>query len=717
MKITIGFLSVLCFPFVATAQVDEEEYHATETLDEIIIDTTVNRVDLKSTEMSVNQMTAEEIKKIPVVLGETDVLKTLLLLPGVTNAGEGASGFNVRGGGSDQNLILLDQAIVYGSSHLYGFFSVFNNDVVKNLKLYKGGIPATYGSRASSVLEINQRNGDFQNFKSTGGIGLLTSRLAIEGPIIKDKMSFIAAGRGSYAHLFLKLTDLKSTAFFYDFNAKWSYIVRPNNEWHASLYFGRDVFRFNKLFDNDFGNTVISLHQKHKLHSDITGKAYLNFTDYQYNLKLPFVGFDWSSGIKTYDVKYLLQHYFSPEITLKYGVQSQFYRFNPGHFRPLKNDSSFNEFQIAPKYAWENAYFIDANHEINNKLTFSYGMRHSFFHQLGYETINLYQDHQPVLYNHDLNYYEKAKPIGTKHYQSGETIASFHNFEPRFAVSYLTGEDHSVKASYSKTTQYIHLISNTAAATPLDIWTPSGKYIQPQIVHQYAAGFFQNFADDTYSLEIESYFKHGKNRLDYIDGAELIGNPAIEQVLLHGKTKSYGIEFLFRKNKGDFTGWVAYTWAKSLQQTAGRTPQEMGINHGKWYRTPHDRTHDLTVVAMYQISPKWHIGGNFTLQSGRPVTYPVGKYQFMDMTINDYNHRNNYSLPSFHHLDLSFTYTPHNPNKKWQREWVFSVYNVYNRKNAASINFRQNENNMQQTEAVKLSVFGIVPSVSYNFKF
>lgn len=718
MKHTLNLLFAFFLPWLTIAQVEESnELDNTETLNEIIIDTTVKRTDLKSTEMSVNELSSEEIKKVPVVLGETDVLKTLLLLPGVANAGEGASGLNVRGGGSDQNLILLDQATVYSSSHLYGFFSVFNNDVVKNIKLYKGGIPAVFGSRASSVLEINQRTGDFQKYKTMGGIGLLTSRFALEGPIIKDKMSFLIAGRGSYAHLFLKFTDLKSTAFFYDFNAKWSYIPRPNNEWYVSAYLGRDVFQFNQFFDNDFGNKVLSIQQKHKLHNDLTGRAYLNFTDFQYNLALPFVGFQWNSGIKTYEAKYQLQHRILPELTLRYGIQTQYYHFNPGHLSPLNSNSPINEFHIAPKHAWENAWYIDANQDITNKLTISYGLRQSFFHQVGNESIFLYTDNQAVKYNPDVHFYEKATPIGTKKYKRGETIAFFNNLEPRLAISFLTGENHSVKASYNKVAQYIHLISNTAAATPLDIWTPSGKYIKPQIIHQYALGFFQNIAEDTYSLEIESYFKKGKNRLDYIDGAELVGNPAIEQVLLSGKTKAYGIEFLLRKNKGKLTGWIAYTWGKSLQKTIGRTAYETGINQGQWYRTSHDRTHDLTIVAMYQINPKWQIGTNFTLQSGRPTTYPVGKYELLNQVINDYNYRNNYSLPSFHHWDLSLTYSPQKSTKKWQGEWVFSIYNLYNRKNAAAINFRQNEYDSKQTEAVKMSVFGIVPSITYNFKF
>ena len=689
-----------------------------EYLDEIVIIADGKKLDVRKPQMSVNTLTAAEIKKLPVVLGETDILKSILLLPGVVNSGEGTSGFNVRGGGSDQNLLLLDQANVYSSSHLYGFFSIFNNDAVRNIKLYKGGIPARYGGRASSVLEIDQKVGSYENFSAYGGVGLLSSRLTVEGPIIKDKFSYLLSGRGSYAHLFLKLTDIKSTAYFYDLNAKLSYKFDDHNNLNVTSYFGRDIFKFNTSFNNDFGNTIISANYNHRFNEKIKGKLYMNYTDYLYNLTLGFVGFDWNSGIRNYDFKYQIDQNINDKLDLKYGIQAQHYKFNPGTIEPSTDDSQINFYKIPNKYAFEAAAFIEAEQELSDIFRVNYGVRYSQFYRLGKETINVYADNSPVFYNPQTDAYEKATPIGEKFYGNNQKISFYDNFEPRIALSVQTNEEQSLKFSFTKMAQYIHVISNTNAATPLDIWEPSGPYVKPQIVYQYAAGFFQNFKDNAYSLEVEAYYKDGKNRLDYIDGADLIGNRAIEQVLLNGKTRAYGVEFLFRKNYGKFNGWVAYTISKSEQKTVGRTPGEVGINHGNWDRTPYDRTHDLTIIGNYELTKKWSLSGSFTLQSGRPVTYPVAKYEFLDQTINDFDYRNNYSLPAFHHLDLSATYVPKpDSKKKWKSEWVFSIYNVYGRKNAASISFRENEDFREKTEAVKLSIFGIVPSVTYNFKF
>lgn len=687
-------------------------------LDEIIIYTDGKKLDVRKPQMSVNTLTAAEIKKLPVVLGETDILKSILLLPGVVNSGEGTSGFNVRGGGSDQNLLLLDQTNVFSSSHLYGFFSVFNNDAVRNIKLFKGGIPARYGGRASSVLEIDQKVGSFEKFSGYGGIGLLSSRLTLEGPIIKDKFSYLVSGRGSYAHLFLKLTDIKSTAYFYDLNAKLSYKFNDFNNLNLTTYFGRDIFKFNTAFSNNFGNTILSANYNHRLSEKIKGQLYTNYTDYVYNLTLGFVGFDWNSGIKNYDLKYQIEQNISDTFNLKYGIQAQYYSFNPGTIEPSTTDSQINYYKIPNKFAFEPSLYLEAEQELNKTIRVNYGVRYSQFYRLGKETINMYQNNEPVVYNNQLDAYEKANPIGEKFYGTNKKISFFDNWEPRVALSVQTQEEQSVKFSFSKMAQYIHVISNTNAATPLDIWEPSGPYIKPQIVYQYAVGFFQNFVDNAFSLEVETYYKDGKNRLDYIDGADLIGNRAIEQVLLSGKTRAYGLEILFRKNYGKFNGWIAYTISKSEQKTVGRGPEEAGINHGEWYRTPYDRTHDLTIIGNYELTQKWSLSGSFTLQSGRPVTYPVAKYDFLDQTINDFDYRNNYSLPTFHHLDISATYVP-NPKseKKWKSEWVFSIYNIYNRKNAASISFRENEDFREKTEAVKLSIFGIVPSVTYNFKF
>lgn len=689
-----------------------------EYLDEIVIYADGKKIDVRKPEMSVNTLTAAEIKKLPVVLGETDILKSILLLPGVVNSGEGTSGFNVRGGGSDQNLLLLDQTNVFSSSHLYGFFSVFNNDAVRNIKLYKGGIPARYGGRASSVLEIDQKVGSYENFSAYGGIGLLSSRLTVEGPIIKDKFSYLLSGRGSYAHLFLKLTDIKSTAYFYDLNAKLSYKFDDYNNLNLTSYFGRDIFKFNTAFNNNFGNTIVSANYNHRFNENIKGKLYANFTDYQYNLTLGFVGFDWNSGLTNYDFKYHIDQNISDKLDLKYGIQAQYYKFNPGTIEPISADSQVNYYKIPNKFAFEPSVFIEAEQELSSIFRVNYGVRYSQFYRLGKEEINNYANNNPVIYNPQTDAYEKATPISQTFYGTNKKISFFDNFEPRIALSVQTQEEQSLKFSFSKMSQYIHVISNTNAATPLDIWEPSGPYVKPQIVYQYAAGFFQNFKDNNYSLEIEAYYKDGKNRLDYIDGADLIGNKAIEQVLLNGKTRAYGVEFLFRKNYGKFNGWVAYTISKSEQKTIGKTPGEVGINHGEWYRTPYDRTHDLTIVGNYELNKKWSLSGSFILQSGRPVTYPVAKYEFLDQTINDFDERNNYSLPAFHHLDISATYVPKPDSKKrWKSEWVFSIYNIYGRKNAASISFRENEDFREKTEAVKLSIFGIVPSVTYNFKF
>ena len=684
------------------------------TLDEIVVDATATKAVIERPEMSVNKLTAAEVKQIPVVLGEPDVIKALLQLPGVTNSGEGASGFNVRGGGSDQNLILIDQAPLYNSSHLYGFFSAFNTDAIRDLKLYKGGIPARYGGRGSSVLDIQQRTGDYDSTKVSGGIGLLSSRILAEGPIAKGKTSFLLAGRASYAHLFLKFTDNESSAYFYDINAKVSHKINKNNTLQFTGYFGRDIFKFNDAFDNAYGNTLVNLQWNSNFNESLSSKMSLIYSDYVYALSLNFLDFSWKSGITNYNYKWDLDYTVNEDFTIKYGINSNYYVFSPGK-EEEKNESG-NLFEIQKKYAFENAVYAELEHSIWDKFKVNYGVRWSSFFRIGAETINIYANNEAVVFNEDTQTYAEGTAIDSKSYGKNQIIDDINNLEPRAAVSYILNEDTSFKASYNRMVQYIHLISNTSAATPLDIWAPSGNLIKPQKIDQYALGYFANFKNNAYSLEIETYYKTGKNRLDYIDGAELIGNENIEQVLLNGKTRAYGLEVLFRKNKGKFTGWVAYTLSRSEQQTKGRTPNEPGINYGDWYKTPHDRLHDLSIVGNYELNNKWSFNANFILQSGRPVTYPVGKYVIGDLVVPRYDKRNENNLPAFHHFDISATYKPKS-NKRFQREWVFGIYNLYNRKNAASITFRENEDFRGQTEAVKLSIFGIIPSVTYNFKF
>lgn len=702
-----------------TSDIQQKNYleGQTELLNELVIVQNSKKLDIKKPEMSVNKLSVQEIKKMPAVMGEVDVLKSILQLPGVTNAGEGASGFNVRGGSAGQNLVLLDDISIFSSSHLFGFFSVFNADVIKDIKLYKGGIPSRYGSRASSVLEVNQRNGDKTAFKATGGIGVISSRLSLEGPIVKDKLSFLLAGRASYAHLFLKLTDNDNAAYFYDLNTKISYTIDNKNELGLSGYFGRDVFNFKDALNNQFGNTAFNLNWDREFNDNINAKATISYTNYFYELMLDFVKFNWKSDIKSVNLKYDISHYINERFALKYGVSSIQHTFNPGELEPIGDDSFINYKKLQGKKALENGIYIEAEQQLLPKLTFNYGIRYSSFYRYGPEKIQTYQNNQTVDYNRELGIYTPGTSIGETNYKKGKSITTFHDWEPRISASYAIDSEQSIKASFTQMTQYLHLISNTAAPTPLDIWTPSGPYLQPEKVNQWAVGYFKNFKQGAYTLEAESYYKKGKNTVDYIDGADLIANDALETVLLTGESRSYGIELLLRKNTGKFNGWIAYTLSKSEQRTPGRNEFESGINNGSWYRTPYDKTHDLSIVANYELNEKWSFGAGFALQSGRPVSYPEGQFEYLEDRIPFFGDRNQYSLPFFHHLDISATYIPKKiKEKKWQGEWVFSIYNIYNRKNAASISFKESDV-IGQNEAVKLSIFGIIPSVSYNFKF
>lgn len=690
---------------------------STQNLEEIVITERKNIANIKKPEMSVNKLTIQEIKKMPAVMGETDILKSILQLPGVTNAGEGASGFNVRGGAADQNLILLDEALLYNSSHLFGFFSVFNSDAIKDLKLYKGGIPSRFGGRVSSVLDIYQKEGNSNEFHMNGGIGVISSRLLAEGPLEKGKGSFLVAGRSSYAHLFLKLTDNKNSAYFYDLNTKLSYKLNENNSLFLSGYFGRDVFDIGDQFNNVYGNAVLNLRWNHLYSEKLFSNLSMIYSDYYYGLKLDVAGLNWDSGIKNYNIKYDFKHYISDRYKMTYGLNAVYYDFNPGTVSPTGASSGINREQLDKKYALEPALYVDAEHEITDKLSINYGFRYSMFYRMGQQDMNIYANNEAVTFNPELQIYEKGKPIGTEHFGSGKTIASFDNLEPRLAVSYQLDDNQSIKASYNRMSQYIHLVSNTASPTPLDVWAPSDNFIKPQLLDQVALGYFRNFHNDDYTLETEIYYKKVKNRIDYIDGADLIANKAIEQVILNGRSRSYGLEVLLRKNSGKLNGWISYTLSHSEQQTPGRTALETGINNGKWYSTGYDKTHNLAVTASYKLTEKWSFGSTFALQSGQPVTYPNGQYEYGGVIVPSYGARNEDRLPAYHHLDVSATYIPKPDKKKgWQGEWVFSIYNLYNRMNSASMTFRQNEDT-GRNEAVRLSIFGFIPSVTYNFKF
>ncbi len=702
-------------------QMEEEA----EQLEEVVVTENVEKLDIRKPQMSVNTLSIETIKKIPTILGEVDVIKSILLLPGVSNAGEGASGFNVRGGAVDQNLILLDEAIIFNSSHLFGFFSVFNPDAIKDVKLFKGGIPARYGGRVSSVLEIFQKEGNSKELKVNGGIGAVASRLLVEGPIVKDKAAFLIGGRASYAHLFLPLFDIDNTAYFYDLNTKLNYKVNDANSLFLSGYFGRDVFGISDNFVNTYGNSVLNFRWNHLFSERLFSNLSLIYSDYYYGLKLDFVGFNWNSGIQNFNIKYDLKHYLNDKFQINYGINNVYYQFNPGKIEPSRPDSGILEEQLIQKYANEFAGYIDTEHTISDKLSLSYGLRFSYFNRMGQDEINVYANNQPVVFDPFSLTYQEAEPIGVTNPGRRGSLATFTNLEPRLSMAYIFNQNNSIKASYTRLAQYLHLLSNTSSPTPLDVWTPSGPFVKPQLLDQYALGYFRNINNGEFSFETEIFYKDIDNRIDYIDGANLIANNAIERVILNGEARAYGLEVLLRKNEGKFQGWLAYTLSKSEQRTPGRIPtfdngrsnRETGINLGQWYNTPYDRPHDISVFANFELNKKWSFNSNLVYQTGRPTNYPIGQFEFQGLVIPYFGLRNKERLPDYHRIDVAATLTPRkNGNRKLQTEWVFSIYNLYNRRNAASIDFRRNDDT-GVNEAIRTSIFGIVPAVTYNFKF
>ena len=682
-----------------------------ESLEEVIVTQNVEEIDIRKPIMSLNILSNQTIKQTPVLFGESDLLKTIQLLPGVSNAGEGTGGFNVRGGAGDQNLILFDEAIIYNSSHLFGLFSVFNSDAIKELKLYKGGIPSSYGGRLSSVLDVYQKDGNSKENKLSGGIGLISSRLLFEGPIQENKSSFLIAGRGSYGHLFLKLTDIENVAYFYDLNTKSNFKIDDKNTIFFSGYFGRDLFRLSNTFSNTYGNSTFNLRWNHLINSKTFSNTSLIYSDYYYGLTLDFIGFNWSSGIKNLNIKYDLKNYFLENIQFNYGLNSIYYEFNPGKIKPI-NNSGINYKDLNKKYALENSAYFDVLQKISSRISLRYGLRFNQFLRFKQNGLNTYLNQNPIVYDNVLGIYKSAEEIGQ--FDMNKTIIkSYGNIEPRINLAY-NFDNKSIKFSYNRLNQYIHLISNTSAPAPLDVWTPSGPYLKPQRLDQWAIGF-QSKIKNQFNFETELFYKKIKNRLDYIDGADLVANEAVERILLPGKSRVYGLEFLLKKNSRIHKYWIAYTLSKSQQKTEGRTILETGINNSDWYYTSHDKTHDISFVSNYKLSSKLTLNTNFIFQTGQPTNYPIGQYNFMDLNIPNYGPRNSKRLPNYHRLDVSVSLKPKN-DKKFDSEWIFGFYNLYNRDNANSIFFRENSETLKN-EAVQLSIFGIVPSITYNFKF
>lgn len=680
---------------------------------------------IRKPNMSVATVSVERIKEIPMVMGEADVVKSLILLPGVTNAGESSSGFNVRGGAADQNLVLLDEASIFNSSHLFGFFSVFNPDAIKNVTLYKGGVPSRYGGRVSSILEIFQRDGNSRFTETAGSIGTVASRILVEGPILQEKTSFLVGARGSYAHLFLPIFDVGNAASFYDFNAKLSHRIDEDNQIYLSTYVGQDYFSIENSFKNHYGNQVMNLRWNHLFSNKLFSNMSFIYSKYHSSLEIDGVGFIWDSSIKNYDTKYGLSYFMNDRLQLNFGMNNAYYIFNPGSIEATANNNGIEDDNLTKKTALESAVYLEAEQEITSKLSVNYGLRYSYFIRLGQKALYQYENNDPLFFNPFLLIYEPGTPLTRTRYNRWGKLTTFGNLEPRVSAAYALNPNNSVKVSYTRMAQYLHLLSNTNSPTPIDVWTPSGPYVKPQIADQYAFGYFHNFSKKKYSLGLETFYKKVLNRIDYIDGADLIANEVIETVILNGKARSYGMEFLFEKNTGPLTGWVSYTVSKSEQRTKGRIPKfdngrsnkETGINLGRWYATPYDKRHDFAIVGVYKFNPQWSLSGNFVYQTGQPTNYPIGQFEFQGLTIPYYGERNKQRLPDYHRLDFSVSFEPaSNRGKKIESEWVFSIYNIYNRQNAAAINFRQNQNT-GDNEAIQTSIFGIVPSLSYNFKF
>jgi hypothetical protein len=673
--------------------------------------------NVKGIEMSVNKVDIKTIRKIPALLGEVDLVRAIQLLPGVSTVGEGASGFNVRGGGVDQNLVLLDEAPVYNSSHLFGFFSVFNPDAVKDVKLYKGGIPSQYGGRASSILDVKMKEGNAKHLEVNGGIGVIFSRLSVEAPIIKDKASFIVAARRSYIDILAKpfLTGNNADAkfSFYDLTAKVNYNYNSKNTFYLSGYFGRDVFGTG--FGFNWGNSTLTGRWNHVFSNKLFLNSTVFYSNYDYLLdsdlknKRPENAFRWSSNIINLSYKPDFIYYIKPDNTLTFGGQIISYHFKPGSATATSNGEK-REFGQAEKFGMESSIYVGHEWKPIESITLQYGLRWSDY----------------IFKSTNGEYYERINTsispdnpsgiqIKTIQVDPNKTIANYHNFEPRASLNWSLNDKNSFKFSYNRLAQYIHLMSNTAASTPLDVWTSSTNNIKPQIADQFAIGYFKNFGEDNaFETSIETYYKYMQNQIDYADRANLFLNPLFEKDLLFGQGRAFGLELFIKKNVGKLTGWTSYTLSRTERQIEG-------LNSNNWFPTRFDRTHNLNFVLQYQTTSKWSFGMNFAYITGVPYSLPLQKFNFdgISYPLTPAGTRGNIRVPDYHRLDVSATRkNKKGLFKKGSSEWVFSIYNLYNRKNPFSIFTRPNELNTLQTEAVQLSIIGsFVPAVTYNFTF
>ncbi|MDB5274141.1 MAG: outer membrane protein [Chitinophagaceae bacterium] len=661
--------------------------------------------NVTDTKMSAQTLTAEQIKKLPALFGEVDVIKNIQTLPGIQIAGDGNTGLYVRGGGPDQNLILIDEAPVFNASHLLGIFSVFNSDALKSAEIYKGGVPAQYGGRLSSLLDIRTRDGNNKKYAASGGIGLISSRLTLEGPIQKEKSSFIISARRTYADLFLKLSPDSKTnnnkLYFYDINAKVNFKLNDNNRIFLAGYFGRDLFKFQDFFKIGWGNGTGTLRWNHVFNDRLFSNTSLVYSNFKYSqdLNLGVQSFTYSTGLSETTIKQDFSYFPSTAHEVSFGGSGSYRNYNPGTFSPLSSSSIFKENKLPDYNSIEGSIYLSDKYKITHRITVEAGLRYTRFATVGPGTV--------YTYNGEI---KKENIADTLHYKAWQNIQTYGGLEPRVSGRYLINENSSFKASYNRMYQYIHLISNALSPLPFNMWVPSNNYFKPAYADQIAGGYFRNFKENKFEASAEVYYKNMHNVLDYIDNADLTLNPQIETQVKAGRSWSYGLELYIKKNTGKTTGWISYTLSKTQRQING-------INGDRPYAASYDRRHNLNVVVLHEFNDRYSLSATFVYGTGRPMGLPSGRFEYDGYVGGSYPDRNSVRLKAYNRMDVSFTITPRkNKNRKWKGSWNISVYNIYGRKNPWTV-YTTDKSDGSGKELTMLYFPAPIPSITYNFNF
>ncbi len=682
-------------------------------LQEIVVKGEAENEAVESIKMSRIDLPVTQLKKLPALFGEPDLIKTIQTLPGVASAGEGTSSFFVRGGSADQNLVLIDEAPVYELSHLFGLASIFNADIIKNAELYKGGIPAKFGGRLSSLLEVSTRDGNAKEFEGSAALGMLAAKATLEGPLVKDKASFIVAGRRSYVDLFMKLNeDTKEDAIqFYDLNLKFNFKSNNRNRFFLAGYRGRDIFKIGDDFQMDWGNSTVTFRWNHLFNDRLFSNLSLIYSNFDYRLEdtSDDEGFVWKANQEEVSLKEDFTYFVNPKVTFKAGYHGIYRIFQPGIITPTVATSIFERTSLQKQFALDHGIYAGFEHRISERLAVEYGLRFTIFQNIGSGTVFEYADAQDNI---------EISIIDSTQYGSFDNIKTFTNFEPRFSARYKLGSNQAIKASYQRMVQYIHLISNSTVPIPFNTWAPSSPYLTPQLADQVAVGYFQNFRDNSYEFSVEAFYKKANDITEFADNAQIFFNQNLATEFRQGELESYGVEFYLKKNKGRLKGFTSYTWSKA--ETTIPT-----VNNDRPFPANHDRRHNFNLALTYELDDRWEVSTNFNYATGRPITLPTGKYEFDNYKLDLFSGRNGYRLPDFHRLDIAATFNSRkNASRKVKRTMVFGIYNVYNRKNPFTIYTRVKQDeegnivgNGTEKEARLIYLFSILPYGTLNLKF